>query len=63
MKADNIIVMDRGKIVETVLNEDLLKNINGRYQKLYQAQLKKKIIIYLTRRYLFLIFLQFHLLS
>ena len=42
MKADNIIVMERGKIVETGTHEDLLKNINGRYQKLYKAQLRKE---------------------
>ena len=42
MKADNIIVMDGGKIVETGAHDDLLKNINGHYQKLYQAQLKKE---------------------
>ena len=42
MKADNIIVMDRGKIVETGTHENLLKNINGRYQKLYKAQLRKE---------------------
>ena len=42
MKADNIIVMDGGKIVETGTHDDLLKNINGHYQKLYQAQLKKE---------------------
>ena len=42
MKADNIIVMDRGKIVETGTHEDLLKNINGRYRKLYNAQVKKE---------------------
>ncbi len=42
MKADNIIVMDRGKIVETGTHEDLLKNKNGRYQKLYNAQIKKE---------------------
>ena len=42
MKADKIIVMDRGKIVETGTHEDLLKNINGRYQKLYKAQLRKE---------------------
>ena len=39
---DNIIVMDRGKIVETGTHEDLLKNKNGRYQKLYNAQIKKE---------------------
>ena len=42
MKADNIIVMDGGKIVETGTHDNLLKNINGHYQKLYQAQLKKE---------------------
>ena len=42
MKADNIIVMERGKIVETGTHEDLLKNINGRYQKLYKAQLRRE---------------------
>ncbi len=42
MKADNIIVMDSGKIVETGTHDDLLKNMNGHYQKLYQAQLKKE---------------------
>jgi len=42
MKADNIIVMHRGKIVETGTHEDLLKNTNGRYQKLYKAQLRKE---------------------
>jgi len=42
MKADNIIVMDGGKIVETGTHDNLLKNINGHYQKLYRAQLKKE---------------------
>ena len=42
MKADNIIVMDGCKIVEAGTHRDLLKNINGHYQKLYQAQLKKE---------------------
>ncbi len=42
MKADNIIVMNGGKIVEAGTHRDLLKNINGHYQKLYQAQLKKE---------------------
>ena len=42
MKADNIIVMDSGEIVETGTHDDLLKNINGHYQQLYQAQLKKE---------------------
>ena len=42
MKADNIIVMDGGKIVEIGTHKDLLKNINGHYKKLYQAQLEKE---------------------
>tara|TARA_Y100000766_G_C18839167_1_gene572089 strand:- start:417 stop:1310 length:894 start_codon:yes stop_codon:yes gene_type:complete len=42
MRADNIIVMNGGKIVETGTHDDLLKNINGHYQKLYQAQIKKE---------------------
>ena len=42
MKADNIIVMDGGKIVEIGTHNDLLKNINGHYKKLYQAQLEKE---------------------
>ena len=42
MKADNIIVMDGGKIVEIGTHNDLLKTINGHYKKLYQAQLEKE---------------------
>ena len=42
MKADNIIVMDGGKIVEIGTHNDLLKNINGHYKKLYQAQIEKE---------------------
>ena len=42
MNADNIIVMDSGKIVEIGSHIDLLKNVNGHYQKLYYAQLKKE---------------------
>ena len=42
MKADNIIVMENGKIVEVGRHEELLKNKKGVYQKLYQAQLKKE---------------------
>ena len=44
MKADNIIVMDKGKIVELGKHDELLKNKNGFYNKLYEAQLKKEII-------------------
>ena len=42
MKADNIIVMENGKIVEVGRHEKLLENKKGVYQKLYQAQLKKE---------------------
>jgi len=42
MKADNIIVMENGKIVEVGRHEELLENKKGVYQKLYQAQLKKE---------------------
>ena len=42
MKADNIIVMENGKIIEIGRHEELLKNKKGVYQKLYQAQLKKE---------------------
>ena len=44
MKADNIIVMDKGKIVEVGKHDELLKNKKGFYNKLYEAQLKKEII-------------------
>ena len=44
MKADNIIVMDKGKIVEVGKHDELLNNKNGFYNKLYEAQLKKEII-------------------
>ena len=37
-KADKIIVMDGGKIVETGNHKDLLKNKNGYYRKLYEVQ-------------------------
>ena len=42
MKADKIIVMSRGKIVESGTHDQLLKKINGHYRKLYHAQLKKE---------------------
>ncbi|MFL2619904.1 MAG: ABC transporter ATP-binding protein [Flavobacteriaceae bacterium] len=44
MKADNIIVMDKGQIVEVGKHDELLKNKKGFYNKLYEAQLKKEII-------------------
>ena len=42
MKADNIIVMDKGKIVECGKHSDLIIDKNGYYKKLYDAQLKKE---------------------
>ena len=42
MNADNIIVMDNGKIVEVGNHFELIKNNKGHYLKLYQAQLKKE---------------------
>ena len=42
MKADNIIVMESGKIVEVGNHKDLLMKKEGVYLKLYQAQLKKE---------------------
>jgi len=41
MKADNIIVMDKGKIVEQGTHSSLIVNKDGFYKKLYDAQLKK----------------------
>ena len=42
MKADKIIVMDKGKVIEVGKHKELLKNQQGFYYKLYQAQLKKE---------------------
>ena len=42
MKADNIIVMDKGKIVEQGTHTDLITDKGGFYKKLYDAQLKKE---------------------
>ena len=42
MNADSIIVMDNGKIVEVGNHFELIKNNEGHYIKLYQAQLKKE---------------------
>ena len=42
MKADNIIVMDKGKIVEQGTHSGLITNKDGFYKKLYDAQLKKE---------------------
>jgi subfamily B ATP-binding cassette protein MsbA len=45
MKADNIIVMDKGKIVEQGTHSNLIGNKDGSYKKLYDAQLKKEGIL------------------
>tara|TARA_Y100000991_G_scaffold213932_1_gene200539 strand:+ start:3744 stop:5513 length:1770 start_codon:yes stop_codon:yes gene_type:complete len=42
VKADNIIVMDKGRIVEVGKHNELLKNKSGFYKKLYEAQIKKE---------------------
>ena len=42
MKADKIIVISSGKIVESGTHDELLKKLNGYYRKLYHAQLKKE---------------------
>lgn len=40
--ADKIIVMDKGKIVEIGTHKSLLKNRNGVYRGLYEAQFLKE---------------------
>ena len=45
MKADNIIVMDEGKIVESGTHQKLVINEDGHYKKLYDAQLKKEAVL------------------
>lgn len=40
-KADNIIVMDQGRIVEQGTHEELLGRVNGYYKNLYEAQFVK----------------------
>ena len=43
-KADNIMVIEKGKIVESGKHNRLIKNKKGVYKKLYEAQLKKERI-------------------
>jgi subfamily B ATP-binding cassette protein MsbA len=40
--ADKIIVMDKGQIIETGTHKELLKNPEGYYKKLYEAQFENK---------------------
>lgn len=42
MKADNIVVMDKGKIVESGKHSELIIKKNGYYKKLYNSQLNKE---------------------
>lgn len=44
-KADKIIVMDDGKIVETGNHKELLKNQDGYYRKLYEVQFLGKEVV------------------
>ena len=46
--ADKIIVMDKGQIIETGTHKELLKNSDGYYLKLYQAQFEKEEESYLA---------------
>ena len=41
-KADKIIVMDQGKIVEIGNHQSLLQKTNGYYRKLYEVQFKEE---------------------
>ena len=40
--ADKILVMKQGEIIETGTHKELLKNVDGYYKKLYQAQFEKE---------------------
>lgn len=42
MKADNIVVMDKGKIIESGKHSELIIKKNGYYKKLYNSQLNKE---------------------
>ena len=42
-QANIIIVMDQGKIVEIGNHHDLLKNTEGAYYQLYQAQFQESV--------------------
>ena len=44
-KADKIIVMDTGQIVEQGTHEDLLKKENGYYKNLYEVQFLKEELV------------------
>ena len=42
-KADKIIVMDKGHIVEVGKHEELLKKTDGYYKNLYEVQFEKEV--------------------
>ena len=44
-KADNIIVMDSGKIVEQGTHNELLKKVNGYYKNLYEVQFLQEEVV------------------
>ena len=44
-KADRIIVMDQGEIIESGTHAELLKKENGAYQKLHQLQFSQQAVV------------------
>ncbi len=52
-KADRIIVMDAGEIVEQGTHKELLKIENGYYKNLYEVQFLKKEAASLKKRFYF----------
>ncbi|PKP39965.1 MAG: antibiotic ABC transporter ATP-binding protein, partial [Bacteroidetes bacterium HGW-Bacteroidetes-13] len=43
-KADRILVMDKGELVEAGTHKELLKNENGYYRKLYDMQFAVEVV-------------------